>query len=422
MRFTEKVFPSGLRLITVPMADNPTVTVLVLTGTGSEFETKDINGISHFLEHLCFKGTINRPTSVAISVELDGIGAEYNAFTGEEYTVYYAKAHARHYAKVLDVVSDIFLNPTFPEVEIEKERGVVIGEIDMYEDTPQRTVGDVLTELLYRDQTAGFTILGEKENIRSLKRDNFVAYRGKHYVAETTTIIVTGGIDEDVVTRDVEALFKDIASDARPDERKTFEDQRKPEVSLREKKTNQTHLMFGWRSCHLGDGRAPSLEMLAGVLSAGMSSRLFQRIREELGLGYYVRASNELFLTHGFLGIGLGVDNDRVEEAVVAIINEVKRLKDELVSPEELTKVKDCLSGTMYLGLEQSDDVALFYGMRAVLHQPILTPQEWEERIRAVTAEDIKRVAEDIFVNEKTNLALIGPHQDKDKLALRLLF
>jgi len=422
MRFTEKVFPSGLRLITVPMADNPTVTVLVLTGTGSEFETKDINGISHFLEHLCFKGTINRPTSVAISVELDGIGAEYNAFTGEEYTGYYAKAHARHYAKVLDVVSDIFLNPTFPEVEIEKERGVVIGEIDMYEDTPQRTVGDVLTELLYRDQTAGFTILGEKENIRSLKRDNFVAYRGKHYVAETTTIIVTGGIDEDVVTRDVEALFKDIASDARPDERKTFEDQRKPEVSLREKKTNQTHLMFGWRSCHLGDGRAPSLEMLAGVLSAGMSSRLFQRIREELGLGYYVRASNELFLTHGFLGIGLGVDNDRVEEAVVAIINEVKRLKDELVSPEELTKVKDCLSGTMYLGLEQSDDVALFYGMRAVLHQPILTPQEWEERIRAVTAEDIKRVAEDIFVNEKTNLALIGPHQDKDKLALRLLF
>ena len=422
MRFTEKVFPSGLRLITVPMADNPTVTVLVLTGTGSEFETKDINGISHFLEHLCFKGTTNRPTSVAISVELDGIGAEYNAFTGEEYTGYYAKAHARHYAKVLDVVSDIFLNPTFPEVEIEKERGVVIGEIDMYEDTPQRTVGDVLTELLYRDQTAGFTILGEKENIRSLKRDNFVAYRGKHYVAETTTIIVTGGIDEDVVTRDVEALFKDIASDARPDERKTFEDQRKPEVSLREKKTNQTHLMFGWRSCHLGDGRAPSLEMLAGVLSAGMSSRLFQRIREELGLGYYVRASNELFLTHGFLGIGLGVDNDRVEEAVVAIINEVKRLKDELVSPEELTKVKDCLSGTMYLGLEQSDDVALFYGMRAVLHQPILTPQEWEERIRAVTAEDIKRVAEDIFVNEKTNLALIGPHQDKDKLALRLLF
>ena len=297
-----------------------------------------------------------------------------------------------------------------------------IGEIDMYEDTLQRTVGDVLTELLYRDQTAGFTILGEKENIRSLKRDNFVAYRGKHYVAETTTIIVTGGIDEDVVTRDVEALFKDIASDARPDERKTFEDQRKPEVSLREKKTNQTHLMFGWRSCHLGDGRVPSLEMLAGVLSAGMSSRLFQRIREELGLGYYVRASNELFLTHGFLGIGLGVDNDRVEEAVVAIINEVKRLKDELVSPEELTKVKDCLSGTMYLGLEQSDDVALFYGMRAVLHQPILTPQEWEERIRAVTAEDIKRVAEDIFVSEKTNLALIGPHQDKDKLALRLLF
>ena len=119
MRFTEKVFPSGLRLITVPMADNPTVTVLVLTGTGSEFETKDINGISHFLEHLCFKGTINRPTSVAISVELDGIGAEYNAFTGEEYTGYYAKAHARHYAKVLDVVSDIFLNPTFPEVAIE---------------------------------------------------------------------------------------------------------------------------------------------------------------------------------------------------------------------------------------------------------------------------------------------------------------
>jgi len=421
MRFTEKVFPSGLRLITVPMADNPTVTVLVLTGTGSEFETKEINGISHFLEHLCFKGTTNRPTSIAISTEFDRIGAESNAFTGEEYTGYYAKADARHYAKILDVVSDVFLNPTFPEAEIEKERGVVIGEIESYEDMPQKTVPDVLNNLLYGDQPAGRTILGERENIRRFTREDFVTYRRKHYVAETTVIIVAGGIDEDVVARDIEKIFVGISRTPRPDERRTIEEQRKSELAFLEKKTSQTHLMFGWRSYPLGDERVPTMEVLSGVLSAGMSSRLFQRIREELGLGYYVYASNALFSNHGYLGIHLGVDNGRVEEAVAAIINEVRLLKNDLVSFDELEKVKGCLTGSMFLELESSDHIALFYGTRAVLRQPLLTPQEWEERIRGVTAEDIMRVAEDIFVDAKTNLALIGPHQDKEKLAMRLL-
>src|SRR3989338_7137245 len=194
---------------------------------------------------------------------------------------------------------------------------------------PQKTVPDVLNYLLYGDQPAGRTILGERKNIRHFTRGDFVTYRRKHYVAETTVIVVAGGIDEDVVARDVERIFADISRTPRPDERRTIEEQRKPELALREKKTSQSHLMFGWRSYPLGDERVQVLEVLSGVLSAGMSSRLFQRIREELGLGYYVYASNALFANHGYLGIHLGVDNGRAEEAVAAIINEARLLKND---------------------------------------------------------------------------------------------
>ncbi len=196
MKFSKKILKNGLRVVTVPMKDNPTVTVLVLVEAGSKYEEKKSNGISHFLEHMCFKGTIKRPKAIDISKELDSLGSQYNAFTAQEYTGYYAKSDARHFRQIFNIVSDIYLNSTFPEAEIEKEKGVIIEEINMYEDVPQRHVQDLFMKLLYGDQPAGWNIAGEKKNILNMKRDNFVNYHKKHYLPEATVLIVAGQVAE----------------------------------------------------------------------------------------------------------------------------------------------------------------------------------------------------------------------------------
>ena len=196
MEYKKTILKNGLRVITVPMKDNPTVTVLVLVETGSKYETKAKNGISHFLEHMCFKGTAKRPTAQAISSELDGLGSSYNAFTSQEYTGYYAKSSANHFKKIFDVVSDIYLNSAFPAAEIEKEKGVIVEEINMYEDMPHRHVHDLFASLLYGDTPAGWNIAGTRDNVRAMKREDFVQYHQAHYVPKATTVIIAGKVSE----------------------------------------------------------------------------------------------------------------------------------------------------------------------------------------------------------------------------------
>ena len=192
------------------MKDNPTATVLVLVEAGSKYENKENNGISHFLEHMCFKGTAKRPKAIDISKELDALGSQYNAFTGQEYTGYYAKSDAKNLNKIFDVVSDIYLNSTFPEAEIEKEKGVIIEEINMYEDMPNRHVQDLMGELLYGDQPAGWNVAGTKENILKMKRSDFVDYKKAHYVPEATILVVSGKINERDVLKKANAVFGKI--------------------------------------------------------------------------------------------------------------------------------------------------------------------------------------------------------------------
>jgi len=192
MNFKKTILKNGLRVITVPMKDNPTATVLVLVEAGSKYETKKINGLSHFLEHMCFKGTTKRPKAIDISKELDALGSQYNAFTAQEYTGYYAKSDAKHFSRIFDVVSDIYLNSTFPNIEMQKEKGVIIEEINMYEDMPNRHVQDLIMKLLYGNQPAGWNIAGEKKNILKMKRDDFVNYKKAHYLPEATTIVISG--------------------------------------------------------------------------------------------------------------------------------------------------------------------------------------------------------------------------------------
>jgi predicted Zn-dependent peptidase len=403
------ILPNGLRLLLAPQPASLASTVLVLVEAGSEYETKRQNGISHFLEHLMFKGTTKRPKPGMISAEFDSLGAEYNAFTGQEYTGYWAKAQRHKLPQIFDLVSDLYLNPTFDPGEIEKERGVVIEEINMFEDTPMRRVQDLFTQLVYGDQPAGWDIAGRKEVIRTLKRNDFIAYRSKHYVAPATLVVVAGAFSANEMKQSVRKLFGGLPHGRRVAKPKTTERQTRPQTLVRFKESDQSHLVIGTRAFSIFDDRRYALNVLADVLGGGMSSRLFHRVREELGAAYYVRAAAGLSLDHGYLEVSAGVDNKKIELVIRAILEELRRLSGTLVPPDELKKAKDHMIGNLLLGLETSDELASYYGGQEILTRSIIEPQVLLKRIQAVTAEDIRRVARSLFRNNGLNLALIGP-------------
>ncbi|MES2315470.1 MAG: pitrilysin family protein [Patescibacteria group bacterium] len=422
MKFSKKVLNNGLRVITIPMKDNPTVTVLVLVEAGSKYEEKKLNGISHFLEHMCFKGTIKRPKAIDISKELDSLGSQYNAFTAQEYTGYYAKSASRHFKQILDVVSDIYLNSTFPEAEMQKEKGVIIEEINMYEDMPQRHVQDLFMKLLYGDQPAGWNIAGEKANILKMKREDFTLYKGQHYLPGATTLVVAGHINKNEVLREVKKIFGHLAPGVKGGKLKVKEKQLQSAALVKYKKTDQTHFVLGVRTFDLFNKKDPALLVLSSILGGGMSSRLFQKLREEMGVGYYVRAYNDVYTDHGFLEISAGVDNKRIEEVIKAVLAECKKLTKVKVDEEELNKVKEYLIGNMKLSLESSDDIANFYGGQELLKRELKTSDEKAEELRKVTATQVQSLAKEIFKNNKLNLALIGPFQNKEKFLKILHF
>jgi predicted Zn-dependent peptidase len=422
MNYTKTKLKNGLRVITVPMKDNPTVTVLVLVETGSKYETKAKNGISHFLEHMCFKGTTMRPSAQVISAELDGLGSQYNAFTGTEYTGYYAKSDAKHFKQVFDIVSDIYLNSTFPEAEMEKEKGVIVEEINMYEDMPHRHVQDLFSEVLYGDQPAGWNIAGSRENVRAMTRDDFVAYKKAHYVPKATTVIVAGKVKEKDVAREIARVFGAGKASPKAEKKPTKDTQQKPAALVQYKKTDQTHFVIGVRSFDAYDKRNAVLSVLGTVLGGGMSSRLFTKLREELGVAYYVRASNDASTDHGAFQISAGVSNARVQEVIGEILKECARMRTELVPKAELDKAKEYIAGNMKLELESSDAWANFYGGQEVLRKKIKAPEEVERLIRKVTAKEIQAVAQEIFADKNLNLALIGPFEDAEPFRAGLSF
>jgi len=416
MNFKKTILDNGLRIITAPQEGNPAVTVLVLVETGSKYETKELNGISHFLEHMCFKGTKKRPNPIDISSELDGIGASYNAFTGFEYTGYYAKVDKSHFAKALDIVSDIYMNQVFDPEEIKKESGVVIEEINMYEDLPMRRVEEVFTTLLYGDQPAGWDIAGRKEVIARLERDDFVKYLKEHYLAKATTVVVAGGIDEDKVIEEIKKAFDGMATGKKNGKLPVKESQDKPGLVIKKKDSDQTHLVLGVRAYDMFDDKRWATEVLADILGGGMSSRLWRVVRGEMGAAYYVRAGNDELTDHGYLAASAGVHNEKLIPVVEAILKEFSKLRDEEVGGAELKKAKDHMVGGLMLGLETSDSVASYYGMQEILTKEILTPEELAKKIQAVNAKEIQEVAKDIFQNEKLNLAVIGPVKDEKGL------
>jgi predicted Zn-dependent peptidase len=407
------VFKNGLRLILAPQPSSFAASVLILVEAGSEYEKKRTNGLSHFLEHMTFKGTARRPRPGMIAEELATLGAQSNAFTSQEFTGYWAKVEAGKLHKALDIVSDLYLNPLFEPEEIEKERGVVIEELNMYVDMPMRKVQDIFLSLLYGDQPAGWDIVGEKKIIRKLAREDFIAYRGERYVMPGTIVVVAGKFNEKAVVRQVRGAFEGIARRSAPKKITTHERQASPKTLLKFKESDQGHLVLGYRAFDVFDKRRYALQALVDILGGGMSSRLFKRIREDLGAAYYVHADDDLMLDHGIVSISAGVDHKKIELVLRTILEECERLSRDLVPAEELQRSKDHMVGGLLLGLETSDELASFYGGQEILLRSLSSPETAIKNIRKVTAQEIRAVARTIFQKKGLNLAIIGPYRNR---------
>lgn len=421
MRYNKTKLKNGLRVLTVPMKETKTATVMIMTGVGSRFETEKEAGISHFLEHMMFKGTEKRPDTLTISEELDSMAGEVNAFTGKEYTGYYAKVDGKHILKALDVVSDMFLNSKIEQEEIDRERGTILQELNMYEDTPMRNVGDIFETLLYDGNNLGRDIIGYKKTINSVKREDFVDYMNRFYVGNNTVVCVAGNFKEKEVLSFVENTFSGMKKGKKPAIEKVTEKQEKPQIKLKYKKTDQTHFILGARAFHRKHKDKYALSLLSIILGGNMSSRLFIEIRERRGLAYYVRSGIESYADCGYFGVQSGVEHKNLEKTVETILTELEKIKKEGVTTKELKKAKDYVKGKRVMNLEASDDVANFYIDQEVLKNEIMSVQEIFKKINAVTTQDIQRVAKKIFKPGNLNLAVIGPHKNKAKLEKTIL-
>lgn len=404
---------NGLRILLVSKPSSMAITVMIMVQAGSKYETKNISGVSHFLEHMCFKGTKNRPRAIDIASELDGLGAHYNAFTSQEFTSYFVKSRNGLLEKTFNVVSDIYLNSLFNAEEIEKEKGVILEEINMYEDIPSKKIHSLFMELVYGDQPAGWDIAGNKEVIKKLKRDDFLGYHKSHYLPQSTVVVVAGAFEEKTALTLIENSFSNLAQNKKSDKLKVKDLQEKPEELVRFKESDQTHLVMGVRAFSIFDKRRFALNVLADILGGGMSSRLFQKIREEMGAAYYVYASPDLYSDHGLLLMSAGVDHNKIEEVVKAVMHEFSHFKEKLVSAEELKRAKEHIIGTFFLSLETSDELGSFYGAQEISGLEFLTPLELADKIQEVSAEDIQKTAQEIFRESRLNLALIGPFKNR---------
>ncbi len=419
--YKKTTLKNGLRVVSVPVKNANSVTVLILVGTGSKYETKDINGISHFLEHMFFKGTKKRPDTLNISETLDRIGGEYNAFTSKEVTGFWAKVDKKHTDVALDWISDMFLNSKFEEEEIQREKGVIVEELNMYLDTPMSYVSELFEDLLYGDQPAGWRIVGEKENILSFDRQKVLNYFKTHYSSENTVICVAGDLKKEQIQSKINKYFLKTEKRESPKKAVVRENQSEAQVLIHHKKTDQTHFCLGVRAYNMFDPRRYALSLMAIILGGNMSSRLFISVRERNGLAYYVHTSSEYTTDAGYLVTQAGIKNDSLGKAITLILREYSDLKNKKITPKELKKAKDYLRGKMALSLDATDAQASFYAMQEVMGQKVLTPEQKLKIVDKVTVNDIKNVAEDIFRLENINLAVIGPIEENKREELKNL-
>jgi len=418
--YEQIVLKSGLRILLVPRQDIKSITSMVFVGAGSRYEDREINGLSHFLEHMFFKGTKRRPTSLQISEEVDSVGGEFNAGTSKEYTVYYVRAASEHLPMSLDILSDMMINSKFDPKELENEKGVILEELKMYEDMPMRDVEDIYEMTLFGDQPLGWKTIGTRDAVLATTRDKMVKFKNALYTLDNMIVGIAGNFDRDQVVEQVEKFFAGI-----PVKRKTTWDRYKPQLQKTPvfkfvpKQTEQAHLVLGLRGFKRGDKDEYAAKVMSVILGANMSSRLFIELREKHKLCYYVRSSLSLYHDAGSLDIQAGVDLTRIPLAVRSIIKQLKKMATTKVSAKELNKAKQYMRGKLVLAMEDSSSMMEWFGMQQLLRGKITDLPDILKLIDKVTIEDVQAVSQRLFVDDRLNLVLIGPEKAVDEKTLK---
>lgn len=412
--YNRHVLDNNLRILTASLPYTRAVSMGIFTGVGSRYEEDKIAGISHFIEHMMFKGTEKRPTPKHISDEIENVGGIYNAFTGRERTVYWAKVADTHFPIALDVLVDMLLNSRLAPEHIEKERGVIIEEINMSLDTPDDLVHILANELIRPGHPLGRDIAGYKEMVAAMTRGDLLSYIDSYYRPGNTVISVAGNIDEDDVIEQLATRLNTWTSGSTPDFMPFLETQDEPRLNIYNKQTEQLRLCLKLSGFHRQHPDRFKLRILNVILGAGMSSRLFQRIREEMGLAYSVHSWARSYQDTGEVGIFAGVPNTKGADALQAILEELDRMCREPVTDAELMRSKEFTKGHLLLGMEDSFSIAAWAGDQEVLSNQILSVEEVVAEIDAVTIADVQEIARQLFKTEKLNLAVVGPARDED--------
>jgi predicted Zn-dependent peptidase len=418
--YRKTVSDNGLRIVTSEMPHTRSVCISIFIGAGSRYELPEQAGLSHFVEHLCFKGTEKRPTSKEISETIDGVGGVLNGGTDKELTVYWVKVARPHYPVALDLLVDMLRHSKFDPVEIDNERKVIIEELNMSMDSPQSRVDTLIDEVVWPDQALGRDVAGTKDTVSAMSRQMILDHMSRLYLPGNSVISVAGDISHDEVVDSIVKAFGDwpvgVAGDWFPAE----DSQDAPRLKVEPRKTEQVNLCLAVRGLSSQHPDRFILDLLNVVLGEGMSSRLFLELRERKGLAYDIHSHVSYFRDSGSLAVYAGVDPKKIELTVEAILQELIRLRDDLIPEVEIIKAKEMGKGRLMLRMEDTRSVSGWMGGQELLTGRILTVDEVVSIVDAITSSDIHRVARELFLNSKLNLALVGPVRSKGRLS-RLL-
>ena len=410
----ETVREDGLRVITKKLKIAKSVIVSVSALGGCAYDPQDKTGLFHFFEHMAFKGSKKYPNSFVISSTIEGVGGIFNAFTSKDHTGYWIKSIPEHFETVIDVIADMVLHPRLEIEEIEREKGVIKEEINMYEDMPSRRIGEIFENVIYPNNPLGYDIAGTKETVTSFNRDTFVNYMKNLYQPQNSVLIVAGGLGgSKKYIEIIDEKFRSWKGHKTVGFPPFDYNQTKPSIHVTSKKTEQAHFCLGFPTFGIGDKRRSVLKVLATVLGGGASSRLFQEVREKRGLCYYISTGMEQYQDIGSIVTQSGVTKDinKVKEAVKATILEHKKITDGQIEDTDIARSKEMLKGRLLLSFEDSFNVAHYYGLKELHEKKIETPTETIAKINQVTKKEIIALAGEIFMSKKLNFAIIGPFE-----------
>lgn len=402
---------NGVRVMLVPMEGVESVGVGVYVGTGSRYETPRINGISHFLEHMVFKGTKKFPTTRDTSY-LEGLGAIQNAWTDVDATCYWSKVPADKWKEGLELAKELALYPTLPEADLEIERGVILEEIHRRDDRPNELAEEEMQKLAFGGNSLGMTILGEPEVIKSISRQDFVEYHQSQYTPGNMVVVIAGKLPR---ISEARSHILNWFGELKTKEARSYSPmdwkQEKPKIKVVKKKlAAQAHLVLGWKGLNLSDGDRYALSVLTSHLGHGLSSRLFIEVREKRGLCYAINADSQMLEDTGLWSIYAGLASNKLEEAVKAIMEEIKKVREVKLTTKELEQAREKVRGPLLFSKENPIHQMDFYGRQA-LHRPeeIVTYDEVINRLMALNSDLIQKVAQKIFSKQYVNLTIVGP-------------